>query len=87
MAWYFKGFPVGGDARRGLATVSSFADLDRWIAELDPSAPFPVAQLNSPRGRQGSPRGKVVLPYGWLDSRLLDDDVDLSAAELDSSGG
>ena len=28
MAWYFKGFPVGGELRRSLAQVSSFAELD-----------------------------------------------------------
>ena len=28
MAWYFKGFPVGGELRRALAQVSSFAELD-----------------------------------------------------------
>ena len=28
MAWYFKGYPIGGDARRALAAVSSLAELD-----------------------------------------------------------
>jgi len=36
------------------------------MAELDPAEPFPVTELGSPRGRQGSPR-RVVLPEGWLD--------------------
>lgn len=87
MAWYFKGFPVGGEVRRGLATISSFADLDGWLARLDPDAEFPRGELGAPRGRQGSPREKVVLPYGWLESRSLPNDEDLSGAELDSSGG
>jgi hypothetical protein len=26
-----------------------------------------VAELGTPRGRQGSPRERVVLPEGWLD--------------------
>ena len=34
---------------------------------LDPHEPFPVSELGAPRGRQGSPRRKVVLPEGWLD--------------------
>jgi hypothetical protein len=34
---------------------------------LDPAEPFPVAELGTPRGRQGSPRHRVVLPEGWLD--------------------
>jgi hypothetical protein len=87
MAWYFKGFRVGGEVRRGLATISNFVDLDRWLGELDPAEPFPRSELGAPRGRQGSPREKVVLPYGWLDTQELDDGADLSAAELGSSGG
>ncbi|MCA0296783.1 MAG: tRNA dihydrouridine synthase DusB [Actinobacteria bacterium] len=86
MAWYFKGFPVGGDHRRALAMVSSFAELDAQLAELDPSAPFPASELGAPRGRQGTPRDKVVLPYGWLDSTELGD-ADLVGAESDASGG
>ena len=86
MAWYFKGFPVGGEVRRGLATVSSLAELDDNLARLDPEVTFPVGELASPRGRQGTPRDKVVLPYGWLDSTELGD-ADLSSAESDASGG
>ncbi len=86
MAWYFKGFPLGGDLRRSLAMVSSLTELDGLLGELDPSIPFPGAELGSPRGRQGTPRAKVVLPYGWLESRSLGED-DLSAAECDVSGG
>ena len=86
MAWYFKGFPVGGDVRRGLAMVSSLAELDDNLARLDSDVPFPVGELASPRGRQGTPRDKVVLPYGWLDSTELGD-ADLSSAESDVSGG
>jgi hypothetical protein len=86
MAWYFKGFPVGGDLRRALAQVSSLAELDELLGRLDHDAPFPVAELGLPRGRQGTPREKVVVPWGWLESRTLGDD-DLSAAECDVSGG
>ena len=86
MAWYFKGFPVGGDLRRGLATVSSLAQLDALLTQLDPAVEFPASELAAPRGRQGTPREKVVLPYGWLDSTELGDE-DLSSAESDVSGG
>jgi nifR3 family TIM-barrel protein len=86
IAWYLKGFPVGGDLRRALGMVASFEDLDAHLGRLDPDAPFPVSELGQPRGRQGAPRAKVALPEGWLD----DDrgaDLDLRAAELDVSGG
>ena len=86
MAWYFKGFPVGGDLRRALAMVSSFAELDDLLGQLDPDVPFPSAELGPPRGRQGSPRTKVALPDGWLDDRSRRD-LDLADAELGISGG
>lgn len=86
MAWYFKGFPVGGDTRRRLATISTMAELDAALDTLDPDVPFPVSELGRPRGRQGTPRSRVVLPYGWMDSRTLGGE-DLSAAECDVSGG
>ncbi len=66
ISWYLKGFRAGGELRRSLGLVDSLAALDRLLAELDPAEPFPVSELGSPRGRQGSPR-RVVLPEGWLD--------------------
>lgn len=87
MAWYLKGFPVGGDTRRGLAMVAGFADLDARLTDLDQTAPFPTRELGTPRGRQGTPRDRVVLPYGWLDSTSLEPSADLLGAESDVSGG
>ncbi|MCC6495862.1 MAG: tRNA dihydrouridine synthase DusB, partial [Propionibacteriaceae bacterium] len=86
MAWYFKGFPVGGELRRPLAMVSSLAELDALLARLDPAVPFPAAELGAPRGRQGTPRDKVIMPQGWLESTVLGD-ADIAAAESDASGG
>jgi nifR3 family TIM-barrel protein len=85
MAWYLKGFPVGGDLRRSLAMVSSLAELDDLLDRL-PAAPFPVGELGKPRGRQGSPRGRVALPEGWLDD-TSGNALDLRDAELGISGG
>jgi nifR3 family TIM-barrel protein len=67
IAWYLKGFGAGGELRRTLGLVNSLADLDEMLAKLDRSEPFPSSQLGAPRGRQGAPRDKVVLPEGWLD--------------------
>jgi len=67
VSWYLKGFAAGGEMRRSLGLVDSLADLDRMLADLDPTERFPVAELGTPRGRQGSPRARVVLPEGWLD--------------------
>jgi len=68
ISWYLKGFAAGGELRRSLGLVSSLAALDELLARLDPTEPFPVVELGTPRGRQGSPR-RVVLPQGWLDDR------------------
>jgi nifR3 family TIM-barrel protein len=84
VAWYLKGFPVGGDLRRSLAMVSSLSELDDLLDGLNPSEPFPREALGQPRGRVNAP-GKVTLPYGWLDSR--DDDTVPEGAEMDNSGG
>jgi nifR3 family TIM-barrel protein len=67
VSWYLKGFRAGGDLRHALALISTMAELDALLAELDPGEPFPESILGAPRGRQGSPRKRVVLPEGWLD--------------------
>ncbi|RYP85886.1 tRNA dihydrouridine synthase DusB [Nocardioides guangzhouensis] len=67
VSWYLKGFRAGGPLRHAMALVSTLAELEVLLAELDPDEPFPVAELGTPRGRQGSPRKRVVLPEGWLD--------------------
>ena len=83
IAWYLHGFPVGGEVRRALSMVSSFAELDSQLARLDADAPFPPG-ADGPRGRQGSP-SRVALPHGWLDDPL---DLAVPAeAELPDSGG
>jgi nifR3 family TIM-barrel protein len=67
VSWYLKGFRAGGELRHSLALVDSLAALDGLLDALDPDEPFPVGELGAPRGRQGSPRERVVLPEGWLD--------------------
>ncbi|WP_238439618.1 tRNA dihydrouridine synthase DusB [Microbacterium sp. JZ31] len=88
VAWYFKGYPVGGDLRASLATASSLAEIDDLLAQLDHDAPYPGAAAEGQRGRAGSPK-RPVLPQGWLDSREIGEDAscELQGAELDTSGG
>jgi nifR3 family TIM-barrel protein len=86
MAWYFKGFPAGGELRHRLGMVSSLSELDHLLLQLDPDISFPISELGSPRGRQGAPRTKVALPDGWL-ADTSGGDLDLAAAELGVSGG
>ena len=88
MAWYFKGYIVGGELRRALGLVSTLMELDDLLGALDLDQPYPGEPAEGPRGRAGSPK-RVSLPEGWLDSRDLSDDFrrTLEAAELSVSGG
>ncbi|MDJ1115324.1 tRNA dihydrouridine synthase DusB [Microbacterium dauci] len=88
VAWYFKGYPVGGDLRASLATASSLNEIDDLLGTLDLAAPYPGAAAEGQRGRAGTPK-RPALPDGWLDSRELGEDAScaLADAELDTSGG
>ena len=68
VAWYLKGFAVGGQVRRDFMACESLEELDRCIADLDQDMPYPRAVAGKPRGRVRYAK-KVRLPYGWLDSR------------------
>ncbi|WP_314102031.1 tRNA dihydrouridine synthase DusB [uncultured Frigoribacterium sp.] len=88
VAWYFKGYPVGGDTRAALAAVESLQQMDDLLATLDAAQPYPGDAAEGPRGRAGSPK-RPSLPDRWLESRELDEAFrgELVAAELHHSGG
>lgn len=88
VAWYFKGYGVGGDTRRALAMVESLAQMDEIFGTMDPSLPYPGEGAEGPRGRAGTPK-RPVLPERWLDSRTSEhiDFGQLAEAERDDSGG
>ncbi|HEX3680502.1 MAG TPA: tRNA dihydrouridine synthase DusB [Galbitalea sp.] len=88
VAWYFKGYAVGGELRASLATVQSLAMLDDLIAQLDWTQPYPGPDAEGQRGRAGTPKNPA-LPDRWLDSRELQetDRSELTEAELHHSGG
>ncbi len=52
VAWYFKGYPVGGELRAKLATVESLAQLDDLLGTLDWTDAVPG------RGRRGPARAR-----------------------------
>ncbi|HEY2166515.1 MAG TPA: tRNA dihydrouridine synthase DusB [Jatrophihabitantaceae bacterium] len=84
VAWYLKGFTVGSELRKALASASSMAELDDLLAGLGADQPFPDEVLGRPRGRTSGAR-PVALPYRWLEdreSRLVPD-----GAELEDGGG
>ncbi|MCT1366570.1 tRNA dihydrouridine synthase DusB [uncultured Kocuria sp.] len=88
IAWYFKGYPVGGELRASMAQVATLDEFRDLLNQLDLSLPYPGADVEGPRGRAGSPK-KPHLPDGWLNSRILGDAerLGLADAELDISGG
>jgi nifR3 family TIM-barrel protein len=88
VAWYFKGYAVGGDLRASLAMVQSLDQLDDLLATLDWDQPYPGADAEGQRGRAGTPK-RPSLPDKWLDSRELQADhrAELTLAELSTSGG
>ncbi len=88
VAWYFKGYPIGGDLRAQLALVDSLQQIDDLLGTLDPEQGYPGEDVEGPRGRAGSPK-RTALPENWLDSQDLSERQrsTLLEAELDTSGG
>ncbi|WP_309066438.1 tRNA dihydrouridine synthase DusB [Microbacterium sp.] len=87
VAWYFKGYPVGGELRAALARVSTLQEIDDLLGDLE-DAPYPGAGAEGQRGRAGSPK-RTALPEGWLDSREIGEDTGsmMRGAEIENSGG
>jgi nifR3 family TIM-barrel protein len=88
VAWYFKGYPVGGEFRAALAQVESLQQMDDILGTIDWSAPYPGELAEGPRGRLGGAK-VCALPENWLQSRELQGDQRkvLLEAELSVSGG
>lgn len=88
VAWYFKGYPVGGEFRAALAQVESLQHMDDILGTIDWAAPYPGEFAEGPRGRLGGAK-TCALPENWLDSRELvgDQRKVLLEAELGVSGG
>ena len=88
VAWYFKGYPVGGEFRASLAQVESLEHARDLLGTLDADVAFPGEEAEGPRGRLGSVKS-CALPENWLQSRELSDEhrSSLNLAELSVSGG
>ena len=88
VAWYFKGYPVGGEFRAALSQVESLSHMDEILGTLDRSQPYPGEEAEGPRGRLGGAK-ICALPENWLQSRELvgDQRKVLQEAELGVSGG
>jgi nifR3 family TIM-barrel protein len=88
VAWYFKGYAVGGETRAALAMSSSLDEIDQLLGGLDHDQPYPGATAEGQRGRAGTPK-TPSLPDRWLDSREIAEGMraEVADAELHNSGG
>ncbi|WP_297081345.1 tRNA dihydrouridine synthase DusB [uncultured Demequina sp.] len=88
MAWYLKGYPVGGDVRRSLGLVETLDGLRALLDSLPLDTPYPGEAAEGARGRQGTPK-RPACPEGWLDTQDITPDLEarLREAELSVSGG
>ena len=88
MAWYLKGFSVRQHVRQSLGTVTSLAELDDLLGQIDPEQDFNAEVGSGPRGRTSGER-QPALPDRWLESPHMDESAacELREAELAVSGG
>jgi nifR3 family TIM-barrel protein len=88
VAWYFKGYAVGGETRAALAMSSSLQEIDDLLGRLDQGQPYPGVDAEGQRGRAGTPK-TPSLPDRWLDSREIAEGMraEVAEAELHNSGG
>ena len=78
-AWYVTGYPVGPEARRRLAMVSSLAELDDLLAGLDRDITVVPGGDRIRRGHTNGPI-RVSLPDRFFDDELaIPDDADVLA--------
>ena len=78
-------FPGSARLRQRLLQVSTLAELDAILGELDPATAYPPEAMRVPRGKHGGTQ-RVALPEGFLDA--LDDDTPPGPeAEDPTSGG
>lgn len=85
VGWYLTGYRVGGLRRRALAMMSSIAEADALLDELDGDEVLPAGMTSQPRGHTHGPK-PVSLPEGWL---LTADSTEVpeAGADLWTSGG
>ncbi|MDU0969024.1 MAG: tRNA dihydrouridine synthase DusB [Actinomycetaceae bacterium] len=70
LGWYLRGFRVGGDIKRRWSHVTTLAELEQILGNIEPGQPYPPA-ARGVHGRTAHAR-RPRLPDGWLDTREVD---------------
>ena len=83
--WYTKGFRDSARLRDRLMRITTLADLEAILADIDRDEPYPRAGLLARRGKRGGTQ-RVVLPPRFLET-LGDDTPPPADAEDSVSGG
>jgi nifR3 family TIM-barrel protein len=81
--WYTKGFRGSAALRDRAMHMNTVADLEAWLASLDPDEAFPPSALRVTRGKSAGTQ-VVSLPHRYLEQR---DDATPPEAEDAFSGG
>lgn len=87
LAWYAKGYPLGGAARAQLMSIGKLDDLHTTLQRLldeHGAVTMPTEALKIPRGHTSGPH-PVHVPDGWYD--LVDDPTPPIGADIEVSGG
>lgn len=85
-SWYLTGYPVGPDVRRRASQVSSVAEVEDVVAELDRSLLVVEGGERIKRGHTNGPI-RVALPDGFLTADADDVSVPDDADVMALSGG
>jgi nifR3 family TIM-barrel protein len=84
-SWYTKAFRGSARLRTKLVAITTLADLEAALADIDRDEPFPPRAMRVRRGKHSGTQ-KVALPYGYLDN-LQDATPPGPDAEDVTSGG
>ncbi len=84
-AWYFTGYPAGGEMRGKFGMVSTLAELDDLIGQFDPATEIVPGGERIRRGHTNGPI-RVALPEHYL-SHLDDDAIPDDDSVMALSGG
>jgi nifR3 family TIM-barrel protein len=85
LAWYLKGYPIGGAIRAEAGQVGSVAEIEALLARLDPELAAPEGVERIVRSHSNALK-RVALPDAWLDDPDAEVQLPRGAEALVSGG-